>query len=144
MEKDSGVSTVLSEVLMIALVLILVPVATISLMNQLPEDRVPTVTIKPDISSDSIFFYQKGGDYVRNESIKLIIRAKDLANKDKETIYTHMDFNITWKGNPTSLFDLGSELTIKKDTIEKKGVDFSKIKDVRFIAKNTVLYTYQI
>ena len=55
-----------------------------------------------------------------------------------------MDFNITWKGNPTSLFDLGSELTIKKDTIEKKGVDFSKIKDVRFIAKNTVLYTYQI
>lgn len=69
MEKDSGVSTVLSEVLMIALVLFLVPVVTISLINQLPEDRVPTVNIKMDVnySSDKLLvtLYHKGGDYIK-------------------------------------------------------------------------------
>ncbi|PKL59597.1 MAG: type IV pilin, partial [Methanomicrobiales archaeon HGW-Methanomicrobiales-4] len=53
MVRDSAVSSVVGEVLMIALVLILVPMVTISLMNQLPEDRVPTVTIKMGSVSQS-------------------------------------------------------------------------------------------
>ena len=72
-KRDSGVSSVIGEMLMIALVLILVPVVTISLMNQLPEDRTPTVTIKmgPINSAGYVAFYHKGGDWIRKENIQV-------------------------------------------------------------------------
>jgi len=71
--REDAVSAVLSEVLMIALDLILVPVVTISLMNQLPEERVPTVTIRMGpLIGDEVIFYHKGGDWIKKSDIKII------------------------------------------------------------------------
>lgn len=100
MRRDPAVSSVISEVLMIALVLILVPVVTISLMNQLPEDRVPTVTIKMGTVSQSgeLHLYHKGGDWVKREDILLMVNGNE---------------DTSWKsGFLNQTFDLGDTLTL--------------------------------
>ena len=73
MKREQAISSVIGEVLMIALVLILVPMVTISLLNQLPEDRVPTVTIKMGSLSQSgeLHLYHKGGDWIKQEQLKI-------------------------------------------------------------------------
>lgn len=117
MEKDSGVSTVLSEVLMIALVLILVPVVTISLMNQLPEDRVPTVNIKmsPIIDGGEVTFYHKGGDWIKKSDIKIIQNGEQKSfNYDKP------------------VFDLGDKITVS-GVIQNDRIDF--------VAKNSIIFS---
>jgi len=142
MERDSAVSPVLSETLLIALVLILVPIVTISLMNQLPEDRVPTVTIIGEKNSDSLSFHHKGGDYIKKGDIRLIIRSQG-SSGNKEAEYNGNDFDITWKGKKGEIYDVGSILTINESEI-KNEIEFSEINEVRFIAKNSVVYVYQV
>ncbi|WP_373838664.1 type IV pilin [Methanospirillum sp.] len=116
MEKESGVSSVLSEVLMIALVLILVPVVTISLMNQLPEDRVPTVNIKMSpIIDDKVTFYHKGGDWIKKSDIKIFCNGEQKSfNYDKP------------------VFDLGEKITVS-GVIQNDRIDF--------VAKNSIIFS---
>jgi hypothetical protein len=57
---------------MIVLVLILVPAVTISIMNQMPDDRTPTVMIKMGPLNDgTVSLYHKGGDWIKTDSIKI-------------------------------------------------------------------------
>lgn len=97
--KEDAVSSVLGEVLMIALVLVLVPVVTISLMHQLPEDRTPVVTIQawsPDASS--VWLFHKGGDWVRVQDMRILVNG----NQDW-----------SWQaGYQNQTFDLGDRITV--------------------------------
>lgn len=118
MEKESGVSSVLSEVLMIALVLIFVPVVTISLINQLPEDRVPTANIKMSpIIDDKVTFYHKGGDWIKKSDIKIIQNGEQKS------------FNYD-KSKP--VFDLGDKITVN-GVIQNVRIDF--------VAKNSIVFS---
>lgn len=149
MEKDSGVSTVLSEVLMIALVLILVPVVTISLMNQLPEDRVPTVNIIMDVSPtegtpEKVILYHKGGDYIRKEEISIFIRIKNpngdifesprYREKNRENPEEELEFS-----SESRVFDLGDNIQTPKVKIFEKLLPGSTI-SVSLITKNSVIF----
>lgn len=116
MVRDSAVSSVLSEVLLIALVLILVPIVTVSLMNQLPEGRVPTVTIKMGpLDDSSVTFYHKGGDWIRKEDIKIMLNGNP----------------VLFPYNKVT-FDLG-------DAISVSGVPEGG--NISFIVKNTVVFS---
>lgn len=117
MERDAAVSPVLSETLLIALVLILVPVVTISLMNQLPEDRVPTVTIKMGpLDHGSITLYHKGGDWVKKESMRITRNGMEIKNPYEKRIY-----------------DLGDPLTIESGISEGDKISL--------IVKNSVVFS---
>lgn len=143
MKQDPAVSSVISEVLLIALVLILVPIVTISLMNQLPEDRVPTVTIIGKISPDGITFSHKGGDYIKKEDIRLIVRSKT-ASGFKDSEFFNPYINIAWNDKPATIFDLGSVLTLSSTNISAREINMADIQDVTLIAKKSVIYLYQI
>jgi len=144
MMKDPAVSSVISEVLLIALVLILVPIVTISLMNQLPEDRIPTVTILMKISPsqgppETVILYHKGGDYIKKDDISVIIRIRDPSGSTKESMtYQKKKNNLVFSSN-TPIYNL-------KDSIEISASDFFKDiqsgsdVEVTLIAKNFVVF----
>lgn len=118
---ESAVSPVMSEMLLIALVLILVPTATISMIQQIPEERVPTVTIKmtPMNSSGYVSFYHKGGDWMRKEEIKIFRNGKPT-----------IDFGYSSR-NATPIFDLGDSITIKNVGVGDH---------ISLVAKNAVIF----
>ncbi|MDD1728484.1 MAG: type IV pilin N-terminal domain-containing protein [Methanospirillum sp.] len=119
-QKESAVSAVIGEVLMIALVLILVPIVTISLLNQLPEDRVPTVTIKMGSLSQSgeLHLYHKGGDWIKREQI--LITCNGVENRSWESGFTNLTF------------DLGDNLTLS---------GISQDTRITFVARNAVIFS---
>jgi len=101
--KDDAVSSVVSEMLLIALVLILVPSVTITLMNQLPGDRVPTVNIKMgSIDGGTVTLYHKGGDYLIQKEINPIVYRNDQI----------IPIDITFKCQKQNTFDLGDSIKI--------------------------------
>lgn len=119
MMQEAAVSPVLGEVLMITLVLILVPVVTISLMNQLPEDRIPTITIiMGPLNGSSVSLFHKGGDWIHTDSIKIQVNGDTISS---------------WKGKYSkSTFDLGDRIEIFE--IPNQAV-------VSVIIKNSVIFT---
>lgn len=115
--REDAVSPVIGESLMIMLVLILVPIVTISLMNQLPEDRVQTVNIKMSpIIGDEVTFYHKGGDWVKADSIKITRNGE------------HIEFSYK-----DPVFDLGDCLTT--DNVIQNG------DKIAFVVKNAVIFS---
>lgn len=116
MKRDSAVSAVISETLMIALVLILVPMVTISLMNQLPEDRIPTVTIKMSpFDGDSVTLFHKGGDWIKPGAIRI--------TRNGESVPVEY---------PYPVFDLGNNITVSQVT---------EGDEICFIAGDAVLFS---
>ncbi len=113
---DDAISPLIGESLMIALVLILVPFVTISLMSQLPEERVPTVTIKMGpLIGDTVTFYHKGGDWIKKSDIKILQNGEQ-----KEIIYDKQ------------VFDLGDRMTVH-GVVSKSRIDF--------VAKNSIIFS---
>lgn len=104
---------------MIALVLILVPVVTVSLMNQLPEDRIPTITIvMGPLENSSVSLYHKGGDWVRITDIRILVNGQTENSWKKK--YQNMTYDL---GDRILLTEIPAGATI--------GV----------AAKNAVIYT---
>jgi hypothetical protein len=119
MPADPAVSSIISEMLLIALVLILVPAVTISLMNQLPEDRVPTVSIKMSSLDDTmVTLYHKGGDWIKKSEIKILLNEKQ---RDFES------------DNP--IFDLGNSISLT-------GV--AEGDEIYVVAKNAVVFRGEV
>ncbi|MCA1916918.1 type IV pilin N-terminal domain-containing protein [Methanospirillum hungatei] len=116
MREEPAVSAVLSEVLMISLVLILVPIVTISLMNQLPEDRVPTVNIKMSpITNNNVTFYHKGGDWIKFTDIRILQNGRQISFMYDKPV-----------------FDLGDHITVS-GVIQNARIDF--------VAKNSIIFS---
>jgi len=118
--KDTAVSSVIGEVLLIALVLILVPVVTVSLMNQVPEDRTPTITILMGSLNQTgyVYFYHKGGDWVRKENIQVFRNGSKI---DSARIFLQ---------NQT--FDLGDKLGVS---------DITEGDSISIVVKNSVIFS---
>ncbi len=104
--RESAVSPVIGEMLMLTLVLILLPVATISLITQTPDDRIPSVTIRMAANESVIVLAHKGGDWVSSESLTVILR-----NGTDETIFRSGEI----VHDPASVsFDLGDRLIVDR------------------------------
>jgi archaeal type IV pilus assembly protein PilA len=119
-KREKAVSSVISEVLLIALVLIMVPAVTVSLLNQLPEDRVSTVTIKMGTinSVEELHLYHKGGDWIKKENLKIMCNGVE---------------DESWKNRfSNQTFDLGDNLPLSHI---KPGTTVS------LVAKNSVIFT---
>jgi archaeal type IV pilus assembly protein PilA len=115
MGRDPAVSAVIGEILMIALVLILVPAVTISLMNQVPEDRTPTVNIlMGPLDGNTIILCHKGGDWVKKSDIKIMVNSKQI------------------EFNSSPIFDLGENISLN-------GINSGD--EISFIVKNSVIFS---
>lgn len=140
MNKEPAVTPVISEMLMIALVLILIPMVTISLMNQLPEGRVPTVTILMGVNVDTntlqnVTLYHKGGDYVKKTDLQVRIRTNHNGEIKEFGPYNS---NFLTPASTKQVFDLGDSLTTSDINAPlESGTTIS----VLFIVKNSVLFS---
>lgn len=115
--KESAVSSVVSEMLLIGIVLVIIPGVTISFLNHLPESRIPTVTIIMSDFQDngSIFLYHKGGDWIKTGDFKIMCNSKP----------AHYEYR-------NQLFDLGNFIQVKNVAINDK---------ITFVAKNSVIFS---
>lgn len=122
--KNDAVSSVVGEMLMIVLVLLLVPMVTITLMNQIPDNRVPTVTITMSNTPTDITLYHKGGDYLLKSDITVIVRGVSETFFDSKSITFSSD---------RQTFDLGDRMTIS--AVPKSGDSIS------LVVKNAVVFS---
>lgn len=104
--RDSGVSEVVGEMLMIGLVILLVGVFAAALGNFLPSARDPSVTIM--MSNDTlgnITLWHKGGDSVNAEDLAIVILyPNDSLKKIPSSCFVMIPNN--------TVFDLGSNITV--------------------------------
>lgn len=107
-ERNSAVSEVVGEMLMIGLVLILVSVFTASLADYLPSERSPAVTIRMgNDTSGHIVLWHKGGDWVKADSLKVIV--SNASSMETYTLKSSPPFTLV---PDQQAFDLGGSITV--------------------------------
>lgn len=102
-KKDEGVTSVVGEMLLIALVLILLSLFAASAFNLLPGERNTIVDVSMNIntSADTLEFWHKGGDWVDGDEL-----TASLTNNG--TKYVLKKLYLTDCRNETkTVFDLG-------------------------------------
>ncbi|MDD1701659.1 MAG: type IV pilin N-terminal domain-containing protein [Methanoregula sp.] len=115
--NNLAVSGVVGEMLMIGIVLILAAVFSSQLPNYLPSERSPSVTIMmSNDTSGNITFWHKGGDWVKINSIKVIV-----SNQSAQDTFTSSDSDFIYVP-VTSTFDLGGNITVKTNVTLDKNV----------------------
>jgi hypothetical protein len=102
---ESGVSEVVGNMLMIALVIVLLSVFSAALYTFLPMDRDPSISIMlPPSDGHNITLWHKGGDWVKREDLTVLV-----GNETNRTRFRNGDFILV--PNKT-VFDLGSNITV--------------------------------
>ncbi len=87
---EPGVSEVVGEMLMIAVVLILVSVFSASLPNYLPSERSPAVTIRLcNDTAGNITLWHKGGDWMKADMMRLIVSNRTFQESYRQNDAQH-------------------------------------------------------
>lgn len=133
-KPDSGVSEVVGEMLMIALVIVLLSVFSAALYNYLPTDRDPSIAVKmTNDTPRSITLWHKGGDWVKAEDLTVVIGAGDTSRRIPRD---SADFALVPNKD---VFDLGSNITVKISQHDLLGNE-----SVKLVTPHTVIFTGRI
>lgn len=130
--KDEGVTSVIGEMLIIALVLILTSLFAISAFNLLPGERdtVVTVAMEYSPSENTISFWHKGGDWIDGKELTASITLRDGGEKKPLDEIDLKDCH----GEKSEVFDLGGCYTVNTAGIE------SGVYSLRLSTENSVIY----
>lgn len=110
-KKDDAVTSVVGEMLILALVIILIALFAVSAFNLIPGDRDTAAEIKQSDyvpGAGEISFWHKGGDWISAEELKVSVY-----NDESDTIYLERLSLKDWQGNDKDVFDLGGCYTVK-------------------------------
>ena len=131
-KKDDGVSSVVGEMLLLAIGVILVAVFAASLTGLLPGDRDDHVDVamKPDVSNGKILFYHKGGDAIAEDELRVLVYPENSVNPRACTLSSPKDSG----GAQTEIFNLGCVLTVLVPELASND-------QVRLMTDNTIIYT---
>lgn len=137
-KKDDGVSSVVGEMLLLAIGVILVAVFAASLTGLLPGDRddhvdvamKPDVPDGPDASNGKILFYHKGGDAIAKDELRVLVYPENSVNPRACSISSLKDSN----DDPTEIFNLGCVLEVSAPNMASND-------QVRLMTDNTIIYT---
>ena len=133
-ESDDAVTSVVGEILLMALVIILVSLFAASAFDLLPGDRQSAVDVSMSYDEDekTISFWHKGGDWIDGDDLTVTLTA---ANGQK---YTPSEKYLTdYRGVDKLVFDLGGCYTVKFDTIP------AGIVNIRLTSTDSVLYAWE-
>ena len=133
-EKDDAATSVVGEILLMALVIILVSLFAASAFDLLPGDRqsVVDVSMSYDKDAETLSFWHKGGDWIDGDDLTVTLTA---ANGQK---YTLTATSLTdYQGVDKLVFDLGGCYTVKFDTIP------AGIVNIRLTSTDSVLYAWE-
>ncbi|MCK9630627.1 MAG: type IV pilin N-terminal domain-containing protein [Methanoregula sp.] len=131
---DSGVSEVVGEMLMVALVIVLLAVFSAALYNYLPTDRDPSITIKMSNDTRNITLWHKGGDWVKKVDLTVVIGTAD---SSRRIPWNNANFTLV---PDKDVFDLGSNITV---TVSQD-LDLWGNESVKLVTPHTVIYTGRI
>ncbi len=134
---DEGVTSVVGEMLILALVIILVSLFASSAFQLIPGDRETVVDVSMNLSSDMkmMYFWHKGGDWVDPAELSVTVTPKD-RNATKRTIKIT---NVTdYAGNGSAIFDLGGRLTAESVQVFQSGDEIRLVTPKNVIFAGTV------
>lgn len=139
-DADAGVSGVVGEMLMIAMVVVLISVFSAALYHFLPTDRDPSITILMSNDKQSLTLWHKGGDFVKTEDLSVIVGNNTWRktyyndtrkNPDAQFQLDHPD------GRKKEVFDLGDAITVSPGR-------FTGDETVKLVTPHTVIYTGKV
>ena len=132
LKKDDGVSSVVGEMLLLAIGVILVAVFATSLMGLLPSDRDDHVDVamKADVLNQNLTFYHKGGDAIDKDELRVMVYPVNNVTPRTCRISALNDSN----GGVAAVFNLGCVLTVSVTDLASKD-------QVRLMTENTIIYT---
>ena len=132
LKKDDGVSSVVGEMLLLAIGVILVAVFATSLMGLLPSDRDDHVDVamRADVLNQNLTFYHKGGDAIDKDELRVMVYPNEDVNPRTCSISSLIDSS----NQKSQVFNLGCVLTVSVTDLEAKD-------QVRLMTENTIIYT---
>jgi FlaG/FlaF family flagellin (archaellin) len=143
-QHDEAVSSVIGEMIMIALVVILVALFATSAFSLIPGGREPSVDVAMKnangtsvVENDTVvIFWHKGGDWVEKKDLAVVVIRKEDGIREE---YSHRDFDLRDHADDgTAAFDLGGYLNVTLNPELKRG-DI-----VRLITPKNVIYSGEV
>ena len=132
-EKDDAVTSVVGEILLMALVIILVSLFAASAFDLLPGDRQSAVDVSMSINGDTISFWHKGGDWIEGSELSASLTESDGKKHILEKVSLRDCF-----GDEKLVFDLGGNYTVKLPTSLPAGTV-----NIRLTTSDSVLYAWE-
>lgn len=134
-KRDDAATSVVGEILLMALVIILVSLFAASAFDLLPGDRQSVVDVSMSYDEDekTISFWHKGGDWIDGDDLKVTLTA---ANGQKCTLAAT---SLTdYQGGYKLVFDLGGCYTVNLPAPVPEG-----IVNIRLTSTDSVLYAWE-
>ena len=134
-KRDDAATSVVGEILLMALVIILVSLFAASAFDLLPGDRqsVVDVSMSYDKDANTISFWHKGGDWIDGDDLKETLTDK---SGQKHTLAAT---SLTdYQGGYKLVFDLGGCYTVNLPAPVPTG-----IVNIRLTSTDSVLYAWE-
>ena len=134
-KRDDAATSVVGEILLMALVIILVSLFAASAFDLLPGDRqsVVDVSMSYDKDAKTISFWHKGGDWIDGDDLKVTLTDKS-GQKHTLTATSLTDY----QGGYKLVFDLGGCYTVNLPAPVPEG-----IVNIRLTSPDSVLYAWE-
>ena len=133
-ERDDAATSVVGEILLMALVIILVSLFAASAFDLLPGDRqsVVDVSMSYDEENKTLSFWHKGGDWIAGEDLAVTVTDAELGTKYPVQQESLKDF----QGEEKVVFDLGGCYTVEFESPVPEG----KTVNIRLTSSDSVLF----
>ena len=134
-KRDDAATSVVGEILLMALVIILVSLFAASAFDLLPGDRqsVVDVSMSYDKDAKTISFWHKGGDWIDGDDLKVTL-TDESGQKHTLTATSLTDY----QGVIKLVFDLGGCYTVNLPAPVPEG-----IVNIRLTSTDSVLYAWE-
>ncbi|MBQ4135370.1 MAG: type IV pilin N-terminal domain-containing protein [Methanocorpusculum sp.] len=132
-KRDDAATSVVGEILLMALVIILVSLFAASAFDLLPGDRqsVVDVSMKYDKDANTLSFWHKGGDWIAGDDLTVTLTEGNMKKTLGEKSLKD------WKGDDKVVFDLGGCYTVSlPDSVPTGEVS------IRLTSSDSVLYAF--
>ena len=133
-KRDDAATSVVGEILLMALVIILVSLFAASAFDLLPGDRqsVVDVSMKYDKDANTLSFWHKGGDWIAGEDLTVTLTKSD----GTKSVLTQKSLT-DWEGKEKVVFDLGGCYTVSLT----EPVPTDEV-SIRLTSSDSVLYAF--
>ena len=132
-KRDDAATSVVGEILLMALVIILVSLFAASAFDLLPGDRQSVVDVSMSVNNDNtLSFWHKGGDWIAGEDLTVTLTKSD----GTKSVLTQKSLT-DWEGKEKVVFDLGGCYTVSlPDSVPTGEVS------IRLTSTDSVLYAF--
>jgi FlaG/FlaF family flagellin (archaellin) len=132
-KRDDAATSVVGEILLMALVIILVSLFAASAFDLLPGDRQSVVDVSMSVNNDNtLSFWHKGGDWIAGEDLTVTLTKSD----GTKSVLTQKSLT-DWEGKEKVVFDLGGCYTVSLTEPVPAG-----IVSIRLTSSDSVLYAF--